>query len=101
MAQITLIRNEVGSLRSPQELGYRHGSAVAEAVVLCRAALFETLPPQGWQEKIEKGAGATFPIAAADLMPTYQGKALGDRLRALEQRWIDSGFSASKSELLG
>jgi poly(A) polymerase len=101
LAQVSLIREELGQLRSPQELGYRHGAKVAKAIILCRAALFETQPPQGWMHDVEVGAKAVFPVAAADLMPDLQGKALGDRLRALEQIWIDSDFAPTKADLLG
>lgn len=101
LAQVTLIREELGSLRSPKELGYRYGAEVAEKVTLCRAALFETEPPAHWQADVAKGGGAVFPVAAADLMADYQGKALGDQLRSLEQVWIDSGFTLTKDALLG
>jgi poly(A) polymerase len=100
LAQVSLIREELGQLRAPQELGYRHGAKVAKAIVLCRAALFETQPPQGWMHDVDVGAKAVFPVAAADLMPDLQGKALGDRLRALEQIWIDSDFAPRKADLL-
>jgi len=49
---------------------------------------------------VARGAGARFPVSAADLMPAYEGPALGARLRELEERWIDSGFAASRDELL-
>lgn len=101
LAQVTLIREEVGQQRPAQELGYRYGADIAEAVILCRAALFETAPPADWKADVAKGAAAVFPVAAADLIATYQGKALGDRLRGLEQRWVDSGFVLSKQALLG
>lgn len=101
LAQVKLIRAQVGEMRAPQELGYRYGADIAEAVVLCRAALLESTPPAGWQEDIAKGAAAVFPVDAADLIATYQGKALGDQLRCLEQRWITSGFALSKQALLG
>lgn len=101
LATVSLIREEIGNLRSAQELAYRHGAAVAEAVILCRAAVLETPPPENWQADIAKGAAAVFPVAAADLIATYQGKALGDQLRSQEQRWIDSGFTLSKAALLG
>jgi poly(A) polymerase len=101
LAQVVLIRAEIGNLRSAQELGYRHGAAIAEAVVLCRAAIFESAPPADWQADVAKGAAAKFPVAAADLIADYQGKALGDQLRSLEQRWINSGFTLSKAALLG
>lgn len=101
LAQLNLIRAEVGALRSAQELGYRYGPEVARAVILCRAALLETPPPEGWQAATQQGAEAVFPVAATDLMADFQGKALGDKLRALEQAWIDSGFSLTKPDLLG
>lgn len=101
LATVSLIREEIGNLRSAQELAYRHGAAVAEAVILCRAAVLEMPPPENWQADITKGAAAVFPVAAADLIATYQGKALGDQLRSQEQRWIDSGFTLSKAALLG
>lgn len=101
LAQVTLIREELGSLRPAQELGYLHGPEVAASIILCRAAMFEAEPPNNWQADIAKGAGAVFPVAAADLIATYQGKALGDRLRSLERRWIDSGFALTQDALLG
>jgi len=39
-------------------------------------------------------------LKAADLMPDYQGPALGKRLAELEDRWIASGFSLTKAQLL-
>ena len=41
-----------------------------------------------------------FPIRAADLMPEYEGPALGERLRLLETLWITSGFELTRDELL-
>lgn len=44
----------------------------------------------------------TFPITAADLMARgIEGAALGTALRALEQRWEESGYTLSKEALLG
>ncbi|QCO55827.1 CCA tRNA nucleotidyltransferase [Pseudorhodobacter turbinis] len=101
LAQITLIRNEVGNMRSPAELGYRFGADVAAAVTLSRAAMFETPPPEGWQAQVQLGAQARLPVSAADLMPEFQGAALGAQLHMLEDRWIASGFTLSKTDLLG
>jgi poly(A) polymerase len=101
LAQVTLIREELGIMRSAGELGFRFGVDLAEAVILCRAAMFETPPQSGWQADVALGAASVFPVAAADLIATYQGKALGDQLRRLEQSWIDSGFTLSKTALLG
>jgi hypothetical protein len=49
---------------------------------------------------IDEGAQAKFPVEAADLMPAYMGKALGDRLKRLESAWIKSKFEMTKTALL-
>jgi poly(A) polymerase len=46
------------------------------------------------------GAKQVFPIKAHDLMPQYSGPVLGQTLRALETRWIDSEFRLTKDDLL-
>jgi poly(A) polymerase len=92
---------ELGSDRGPAELGYRHGAWVAADVVLARAARAGTVPPPGWREAIGRGAAAEFPVRAADLMPGLQGPELGARLKALEARWIASGFALDRAALLG
>ncbi|OIQ07250.1 MAG: hypothetical protein AUK60_01995 [Rhodobacteraceae bacterium CG2_30_10_405] len=69
-------------------------------MVLARAAVLAVPPPIGWSSDIARGAAAEFPLAAADLMPALHGPALGARLRALESRWISSGFSLSRQQLL-
>ena len=51
--------------------------------------------------EIERGAAASFPIRAGDLQADHSGPELGERLRALEARWIESGFTLSRDELLG
>ena len=74
--------------------------ALAADAVLARAASFGTPPPQGWQAEVDRGAAATFPITAADLMPDLQGEALGQRLKAMEARWLASGLTATRDDLL-
>ena len=101
LAAIKIIREEIGSLRSAQELGYRHGQKRAEQVIRCRAAMLETELPENWKADVAKGAAAVFPVKAAELIEAYQGKALGEQLRCLEHRWIASGFALTKAELLG
>jgi poly(A) polymerase len=39
-------------------------------------------------------------VAAADLMEKYSGKTLGDNLKYLENKWIQSDFELSKESLL-
>jgi poly(A) polymerase len=99
-SQLRLIRDEIGSLRGASELGYRFGTQATKSIILGRAALFEAPPPAGWQGAATEGAAARFPVSGTDLMPDLQGAALGEKLRALEQRWIASGFVLSRAELL-
>ena len=52
------------------------------------------------RNRVDFGAGQKFPVSAKDLMPALEGAALGTRLAELESRWIKSGFSLSRDELL-
>ncbi len=81
-------------------LGYRLGHDLGLDTVLVRAALLEQPLPIGFRSDLELGADAVFPLRAADL-PALSGPALGERLRALENRWIASGFALNRDELLG
>ncbi len=49
---------------------------------------------------LASAAKAQFPITARDLMPAFQGAALGEALRRAEKRWIASGFTLCAEELL-
>lgn len=82
------------------ELGYRHGMDTARDILLLRSAVLETPLNPGDMEAVERGAAAMFPVTAADLMPEYEGAALGQRLAELERRWIASGFDLDKDALL-
>ena len=93
------LRQAVGDSAGAGELAYRHGEAMARDAILIRAAT--GLPPApGWQHEIAKGATATFPVRPADLMPQYAGAELGRRLAEVEARWIASGFTLSREQLL-
>ncbi|WP_415184472.1 CCA tRNA nucleotidyltransferase [Phaeovulum sp.] len=94
------LQSAIGSYEDAGTLGYRLGEAGAQDALLVRAALLEMPLPEGWPEAARRGASARFPISAADLMPDLQGPALGQRLRDLEARWIASGFTLSRDELL-
>ncbi|MEW9920551.1 CCA tRNA nucleotidyltransferase [Marimonas sp. MJW-29] len=82
------------------EIAYRHGVNVAQGAMLLRAALARETPELSLLETISEASRAIFPVKAADLQPDYQGPALGAKLKELEQRWIDSGFSLGKVALL-
>ncbi|MFO1175876.1 MAG: CCA tRNA nucleotidyltransferase [Paracoccaceae bacterium] len=97
--RLVVLRTEATAASGPGELGWRHGLDAARDVVLLRAALSETPVPAGWRAAAEKGAGARFPVRAADL-PQLSGPALGARLKELEARWIASDFELSRAQLL-
>jgi poly(A) polymerase len=81
-------------------LGWRIGETLACDSALLRAAMFETALPPNWQREAVRGAGAIFPVSAADLMPALTGAALGKGLKTLEARWLASDLSASREDLL-
>ena len=81
----------------PAALAYRHGADVARDAGLIRAATLATPLPAGLDSEIARGAGAVFPLRAADL--SLSGPALGKALRALEGRWIASDFALDADAL--
>ena len=65
------------------------------------AALMETPPPDDFIDGCNAGSHAVLPVTANDLMPRFQGAELGARLKALETKWVDSGFKLTREQLLG
>ncbi len=84
----------------PGELGYRHGAQMALDVLALRAAATEQPIAEGAIAAAQFGAEQVFPLKAADLVPAFNGRALGAELKRREQQWIDSGFQRSRDELL-
>jgi poly(A) polymerase len=98
--RLCLLRDGLGSGRNAGELGFRHGIEDARVILLLRAAVMsQPLAPESLEAAAE-GAAAVFPLRAADLMPEFEGPALGRELERLKQRWILSGFSLTREELL-
>jgi poly(A) polymerase len=97
---LAALRHALGATDSPAALGWRLGESLATDAVLARAAAQETPPPAHWQAGVARGAAASFPVTAADLMPALQGEALGARLKALEARWLASDLTLTREELL-
>ncbi len=98
--QLVLLREEIESLRGAAEISYRLGKECARDVLMLRAVLLEQPVQQTEFEIIETAANETFPLSASDLMPTLTGPALGQKLKELEQFWIDSGFRLNHEELI-
>jgi poly(A) polymerase len=98
LARIETLREHAGC--SVAAFSYRHGAAMGLDLALMNAATLERPLPSGIVEEIESAAAAEFPVRAADLMPALEGKALGEALRRMEERWIESGFALSREALL-
>ncbi|MGI3164227.1 CCA tRNA nucleotidyltransferase [Pseudooceanicola sp. 200-1SW] len=99
-ARIARLRDEAAGPRAPAELGWRHGAAEAQAMLILRAALLEMpLPPEA-MARAAFGAAQTFPLTARDLQPRFQGAELGAALRRAEAAWIASDFTLGAGALL-
>jgi poly(A) polymerase len=81
---------------------YRHGAEAARDAALLRAAADGAAPPRALAKEIARGASATFPVSADDLMARGMkpGRALGERLAALEAEWLASDFTMNRGALL-
>jgi len=99
--KIDLVRTQAGLMTPMHELGYRFGFLSGLHCALLRwATLLQPLDKNSI-DQIKLGAEAEFPIQADDIMPAYQGKALGDRLAKLETEWLASEFELTKTDLMG
>ncbi len=81
-------------------LAYRFGKDEAVDIELLRATLAGRPPAEDMDKQAARGAAAVFPVKARDLMPALSGPELGKRLKELERRWIESGFTLTREELL-
>ncbi len=94
------IRDHAATDASLAALGYWLGADPGADAALLRAARARELLAPGWQDEIARGAEQRFPLKARDLMPDYNGPALGQRLRELEWRWVASDFTLTRAQLL-
>jgi len=81
-------------------LGYRLGEDEAKSALVLRAAAFEREVDPDDLTRATDGARKKFPIKAADLMPAFEGPALGAELTRLETKWLNSGFALGRDQLL-
>ena len=82
------------------EAAYRFGAALALDRLAIEAASLGHEIDSNMAKNAIFAAQQIFPLKAADLMPALSGPALGQALRAAEARWIASGFTLTKAELL-
>jgi len=85
---------------TPEEAAYRHGYDVGRDTLLVRAASLAQATTANDLLPVMDAARQVFPLTAADLMPGLSGPALGDALRKAEARWIQSGFTLTKDDLI-
>ncbi len=83
------------------EAAYRYGGKVGlDRLAVMAASLGQQIDPDAVQA-VKHAADQTCPLVAADLMPKLKGPALGKALKQAELRWIESGFTLTKADLLG
>lgn len=98
--QLDFLRDQIGTMEPISYLANHHGVTLTLDVALLRAATFDQPLPSDLVATLTRAATADFPIKAADLIPAFQGPALGRRLDQLRRHWVASDFTATKSELL-
>ena len=80
---------------------YRHGAKIGRGVLALQNAGMGQEIDATDLARIDKAEAQKLPVRAADFMPGLQGAALGDALDKAETRWIASGFTLTKEDLLG
>lgn len=98
--RLCALRDAAAAPGTVSELAYRMGLEMARSAALLRAALLEQPVSPELEAELQQGAGAIFPVTAADLMPDLSGAALGAGLKQLERAWIESGFCLNRVQLL-
>ncbi len=98
--QLQVLRDGLESVTPAPELGYRLGAERAVDILALRAAAFEREVDPDQIAQARHGATQKFPVKSADLMPEFEGQALGRRLAEIEGAWITSGFLLTRDQLL-
>lgn len=98
--KLDVLRNGIESPVPAAELGYLHGEDLAMDILLLRAVLLQNPFTNSDQRAMKLGASAKLPVSAADFQPEFSGRALGEQLKKAERRWIASGFSLGRDELI-
>lgn len=92
--------DHINGALSPIEVSYRFGQSAGEDRLLVEAAALGQEIDTNTLQKVQNAATNVFPLKAADLMPALTGPALGQALNEAEARWIASGFTLTKADLL-
>ncbi|RYH10850.1 CCA tRNA nucleotidyltransferase [Tropicimonas sp. IMCC6043] len=98
--RLAAISQAARSEMSPGETGYRLGRVDGPAAIILHAALMGVSVAPATLAAVDQGARAVFPVRARDLMPAHRGPEIGTAMKAMERRWIDSGFRLDRADLL-
>ncbi|MGM0584357.1 MAG: CCA tRNA nucleotidyltransferase [Pseudomonadota bacterium] len=84
------------------QAAYRHGAEAARDAALLRATETGQAPPKRLTKEIARGATASFPVSAGDLIARGMkpGPKLGRKLAELEEAWLRSDFALTRGDLL-
>ena len=80
--------------------GYALGVEQGWSSWLLRAAWTEQRVTKAEKEAVRRGAQSVCPVSAADLMPRYQGPAVGAALQRAQDIWIARDMHMTKDEIL-
>lgn len=92
--------NQIAQPMPHAEAAYRFGADVGLDRLAIEAATLGQEMDAEQVKIIADAAQQTFLLKASDLMPQLEGAALGQALKTAEQRWILSGFTLTKADLL-
>ncbi len=95
-----LDRLTAGSHEDAEVLGYLFGREDGLDMALLTAARTDLVPPPDLVDRINSGASRRFPVKACQLPQELKGKAVGQALRELEKKWMESGFQLTAKDLL-
>ncbi|MDU8910883.1 CCA tRNA nucleotidyltransferase [Aestuariicoccus sp. MJ-SS9] len=98
--RVALYQSLISGTETLAEIAYRHDIQTALSTLALRSAMLETPLTAPDTVALKAAENARLPVKARDLMPEYQGPALGARLQELETRWIASGFTLTREALL-
>lgn len=108
VAELRLSRKQIAAFeiaRSPEgqagRLGYLHGFDNAMNALAVQATMMGRTISNAAISAAKDGAGQVFPIKAADVADRFDGPALGRFLKDAKDRWIASGFTLTKDDLIG
>lgn len=86
------------------QLIYNYGKELAQAFLLTSYAKLMKAPDNLWDiyEEIFKIEKPVFPVAGKDIMELgiTDNRQIGKTIKELEKRWIESGFTMNKKQLL-